>query len=232
MLLAEYDGPMKFRVYPSVLAADFVNMEAELQKISSADSVHVDVMDGHFVPAISFGPQMVKRIVEVSPVPLDVHLMIEKADDHAERYAELGAHSVTFHVEAAKNVGRVISSIASHGAAVGIAIAPNTPLEPYLEHLSEVDLVLIMTVEPGAGGQPFLHTMLPKIEKLCSYLEEHKLSPLVQVDGGITAETLPVALRSGANTFVAGSSVFGHGSPADNIAALRSVAATTERSAP
>jgi len=218
------------RLHPSVLSADFVNMEAELQRISSADAVHVDVMDNHFVEALTFGPQMVKRIVEVSPVPLDVHLMIEKPDLFAPRYAELGAQSVTFHVEAASDAAATIQTIQSHGAKAGIAVAPGTPLEPYLENFHEADLVLIMTVEPGAGGQPFLHDVMPKLQAARNYLQEAGLSPLLEVDGGITVDTLPIAWRHGADTFVAGSSVFGQGQPEDNIQALRN-SLTPERSA-
>lgn len=212
---------MQIRIHPSVLSADFVNIESELQRIAEADAVHVDIMDNHFVPALTFGPQMVKRIAEVSPVPLDVHLMITNADEHAARYAELGAQSVTFHVEAATNASRVLAAIHDAGSAAGIAIKPNTPLDPYLELFHEADMVLIMTVEPGAGGQPFLHEMMPKLESAATYIAENKLQTGLQVDGGITVETLPIAHSHGAGIFVAGSSVYGHGEPADNIRALR-----------
>ena len=212
---------MQIRIHPSVLSADFVNMESELRRIADADAVHVDVMDNHFVPSLTFGPQMVKRIAQVSPVPLDVHLMIENADSHAALYAELGADSVTFHVEAARNHSAVISAIHEAGGKAGIAIKPDTPLEPYLELFHEADMVLIMTVEPGAGGQPFLHEMMPKLQSAASYITSHKLQTGLQVDGGITQETLPVAHTHGAGIFVAGSSVYGHGEPAENILALR-----------
>lgn len=220
---------MDIRLHPSILSADFVNMEAELNHISGADAVHVDVMDNHFVPALTFGPQMVRRIAEVSPVPLDVHLMIENPDRFAPGYAELGAQSVTFHVEAATDVGGTIAAIQSHGSEAGIAFKPGTPLEPYLDFLHRADLVLIMTVEPGAGGQAFMQEMMPKLEGLREYLDNHGLSPLVEVDGGITIETLPVAWRHGANTFVAGSSVYGHGTPAQNIRDLRNSITHDER---
>ncbi|MDP4972605.1 MAG: ribulose-phosphate 3-epimerase [Pontimonas sp.] len=220
---------MDIRLHPSVLSADFVNMEAELQRISTADAVHVDVMDNHFVQALTFGPQMVKRIVEVSPVPLDVHLMVNHADAFAPGYAEIGAQSVTFHVEAAHDVGSTLRSIQSHGAKAGIALKPGTPLDPYMEFFHMADMVLVMTVEPGAGGQPFMSEMMPKLEQLREYLDQNGLSPLVEVDGGITVETLPIAWRHGANTFVAGSSVYGHGEPADNIEALRNSVKSEER---
>ena len=220
---------MDIRVHPSVLSADFVNMESELQRIATADAVHVDVMDNHFVEALTFGPQMVKRIVEVSPVPLDVHLMIEDADTFAPGYAEIGAQSVTFHVEAARDIGATLRVIQSHGAKAGIALKPGTSLDPYRDFFHMADMVLIMTVEPGAGGQPFMAEMMSKLDQLRDYLDQNGLSPLVEVDGGITVDTLPVALRHGANTFVAGSSVYGHGVPAENIQALRNSAQTQER---
>ena len=212
---------MQIRIHPSVLSADFVNMESELRRIAEADAVHVDVMDNHFVPALTFGPQMVKRIADVSPVPLDVHLMIQHADSYAALYAELGADSVTFHVEAARDHSVVITAIQEAGGKAGIAIKPGTPLEPYLELFHEVDMVLIMTVEPGAGGQPFLHEMMPKLQSAAAYIAQHKLQTGLQVDGGITLETLPVAHSHGAGIFVAGSSVYGHGEPEENIRALR-----------
>ena len=220
---------MDIRVHPSVLSADFVNMESELQRITAADAVHVDVMDNHFVEALTFGPQMVRRIVEVSPVPLDVHLMIEDADTFAPGYAEIGAQSVTFHVEAARNIGATLRAIQSHGAKAGIALKPGTSLDPYRDFFHMADMVLIMTVEPGAGGQPFMSEMMPKLDQLRDYLDQNGLSPLVEVDGGITVDTLPVALRHGVNTFVAGSSVYGRGVPAENIQALRNSAQPQER---
>lgn len=220
---------MDIRVHPSVLSADFVNMEAELQRIATADAVHVDVMDNHFVEALTFGSQMVKRIAEVSPVPLDVHLMIDNADAFASGYAEVGAQSVTFHVEAAHDVGATLRSIQSHGAKAGVALKPGTPLDPYLDLFHVADMVLIMTVEPGAGGQPFMPEMMPKLDQLRDYLDRNGLSPLVEVDGGITVDTLPIAWRHGANTFVAGSSVYGRGVPTENIQALRDSITSEER---
>lgn len=218
---------MGIRIHPSILTADFVNLESELHRITNADAVHVDVMDNRFVDAITFGPQMVKRLQEVSPLPLDVHLMVENPDRHAVAYAQLGVQSVTFHVEAASNPERIIDALHQSGAQAAIAIKPGTDLEPYFGLLHLVDMVLIMTVEPGAGGQPFLWDMVPKIQKLASYLDDNGLSPRIEVDGGITTDTLPAAYEAGANTFVAGSSVFGHGVPADNIEALR--AAITQK---
>ncbi len=219
---------MHVRIHPSVLAADFANLESAVRDVSTADAVHVDVMDNHFVPSLTFGPQMVQRLAEVSPIPLDVHLMIVDPDTYAAEYARIGAESVTFHVEAATDPQGVIDAIHAEGGQAGIAIKPGTPLAPHLPLLHSADLVLIMTVEPGAGGQAFLPEVMPKLAELRTYLTEHGLSPLVQVDGGITVKTLPVALAEGADTFVAGSSVFGHGTPADNIRALRGAATQGE----
>ncbi len=218
---------MSVRIHPSILSADFINLEAEIARISSADGVHCDVMDNHFVQAISFGPQTISRIVSVSSLPVDVHLMIENPDRFAPGYGEIGAHSVTFHVEAAKDVEGTIRAIQDTGARAAIALKPGTPAEPFLPLFHLVDMVLVMTVEPGAGGQPFLHEMMTKLDTVAQYVSDHNLSTLVQVDGGITVDTLPIARSHGANTFVAGSSVYSGGDPAVNIAALRAVADQT-----
>jgi ribulose-phosphate 3-epimerase len=215
------------RIHPSILSADFINLEAEIARISSADGVHCDVMDNHFVQAISFGPQTISRIVSVSSLPVDVHLMIENPDRFAPGYGEIGAHSVTFHVEAAKDVEGTIRAIQDTGARAAIALKPGTPAEPFLPLFHLVDMVLVMTVEPGAGGQPFLHEMMTKLDTVAQYVSDHNLSTLVQVDGGITVDTLPIARSHGATTFVAGSSVYSGGDPAVNIAALRAVADQT-----
>lgn len=215
---------MKIRIHPSILSADFVNMERDLGLIATADAVHVDVMDNHFVDNLTFGPQMVGRIQDTSPVPLDVHLMIDDPDRHAARYAELGVQSVTFHVEAARSPQTIIENLQSAGTQAAFAVRPATPIEPYLELCHLVDMVLVMTVEPGHGGQEFMSDQLDKLETLRGYLEAHRLTPRVQVDGGITPQTLPLAHSRGADTFVAGSSVFGDGHPADNIQALRQAA--------
>ena len=212
---------MPIRINPSILGADYANMEAELQRISDGDAVHVDVMDNHFVDNLTFGPQMVKRIREVSPIPLDVHLMVDDPDRQAPRYAELGAHSITFHVEAARDAIGTASAIRQAGASACVALKPSTPLEPHLGLLHEVDMVLIMTVEPGAGGQPFRQDQMPKLEHVAEYVRAHALPVAIQVDGGITLDTLPLAHNSGAEVFVAGASVFGHGVPNENIRALR-----------
>ncbi|WP_020077499.1 ribulose-phosphate 3-epimerase [Cryocola sp. 340MFSha3.1] len=213
----------RVRINPSILAADFVNMQTEVERIATADLVHVDVMDNHFVPNLTFGPQMVGRIQEVSPVPLDVHLMIDDPDRWAPGYAELGAYSVTFHAEAAHDPVALARRLRSIGARAGIAVKPGTGIEPYLDLLEEFDQVLVMTVEPGFGGQSFMPETMPKLNALRQAVEARGLDVWLQVDGGITEETIVTAAAAGADTFVAGSSVF-RGEPADRIAALRAAA--------
>lgn len=212
---------MDVRIHPSILSADFVNLEAELARIANADMAHVDVMDNHFVPNLTFGPPVVERIQAVSPVPLDVHLMIDRADVHAPVYAEMGCASVTFHVEAAQAPVRLARELRRLGARASVAVKPATPVEPLLDLLGEFDQVLIMTVEPGFGGQSFLDVCLPKVRRLRDAISEANLDVLVQVDGGVSATTLDRAAQAGANVFVAGSAVFGSDNPAATIEALR-----------
>lgn len=215
---------MPVRINPSILSADFVNMESELTRISTADFVHVDVMDNHFVPNLTFGPQMVGRIQAVSPIPLDVHLMIDDPDRWAPGYAELGAFSVTFHAEAATDAVLLARRLRAIGARAGIAVKPGTPIEPYLDILSEFDQVLVMTVEPGFGGQSFIESVMPKLQSLSAEVAKSGLDVWLQVDGGVDEHSILIAAEAGADTFVAGSSVYNSGDPTANIAALRSAA--------
>lgn len=221
--------PHEPRINPSILAADFANMERELGRIATADSVHVDVMDNHFVPNLTFGPQMVRRIQETSPVPLDVHLMIEDPDRWAPGYAELGAASVTFHLEAAADPAGLAARVREHGAKAGVAIKPGTEPEPVLAILDRIDLVLVMTVEPGFGGQSFRADTMPKLSRIARAVRTRAPDVRVQVDGGITEETIVQAARAGADTFVAGSAVFGAHDPAAAIRALRERARSATR---
>lgn len=211
------------RIHPSILSADFVNMESELQRISTADSVHVDVMDNHFVPNLTFGPQMVSRIQDVSPIPLDVHLMISDADRWAPGYAEIGAASVTFHAEAAAEPVKLARRLREIGSRAGIALKPGTAVEPYLELLPEFDMVLVMTVEPGFGGQKFISEVMPKLRLLTEARQKHGTQTWLQVDGGVTVDTIGIAAEAGADTFVAGSAVYS-GDPAEQIEKLRASA--------
>lgn len=215
---------MPVRINPSILSADFVNLERDLALIATADLVHVDVMDNHFVPNLTFGPQMVARIQEVSPIPLDVHLMIDNPDRWAPGYAELGAFSVTFHAEAATDVVLLARRLRGIGARAGLAVKPDTPIEPYLDLLGEFDQILVMTVEPGFGGQSFIESVMPKLVSLSDGVRRSGLDVWLQVDGGVDAHSIEVAAKAGANTFVAGSSVYNAGDAAENIATLRAAA--------
>jgi ribulose-phosphate 3-epimerase len=212
------------RIEPSILSADFVNMEAELRRIATADAVHVDVMDNHFVPNLTFGPEMVRRVQATSPVPLDVHLMITDADRWAPGYAELGAFSVTFHAEAAADPLALAARLRELGARAGVAVKPGTSPDHVLEHLDAYDQVLVMTVEPGFGGQSFRDDMLDKIATVRAAIDASGRDVWLQVDGGISAATIGRAAAAGADTFVAGSSVYGADDPDAAIAALRTAA--------
>lgn len=211
-------------INPSILSADFVNLEAELARIGTADAVHVDVMDNHFVPNLTIGLPVVQRIQEVSRLPLDAHLMIEDPDRWAPAYAEAGLASVTFHVEAATAPVKLARDLRSNGAKAGMALRPATPVEPYLDLLPELDMLLIMTVEPGFGGQKFLDITLPKIRRAAAAVRGSGLPLALQVDGGISAETIERAAEAGANVFVAGSAVYGAEDPAEAVTKLRSLA--------
>jgi ribulose-phosphate 3-epimerase len=214
------------RINPSILAADFVNMQRDLERIRTADFVHVDVMDNHFVPNLTFGPQMVERIQQTSPIPLDVHLMIDDPDRWAPGYAEQGAASVTFHLEAANEPVSLARRLRAIGARAGVAVKPMTPVEPLFEILDDVDQILVMTVEPGFGGQSFMPETMPKLRRLTDEARRRGSAVWLQVDGGISASTIAQAAEAGADTFVAGSAVFGAQDPATALATLRQHAAT------
>jgi ribulose-phosphate 3-epimerase len=212
------------RINPSILSADFVNLEDEIARIPNADLVHVDVMDNHFVPNLTFGQQTVGRLQDVSRVPLDLHLMIEDPDRWAPEFAETGAFSVTFHAEAALDVVATARRLRQIGSRAGLAVKPGTSIDPYLDLLPEFDQILVMTVEPGFGGQSFLESTMPKLERLAQQVRKTGLDVWLQVDGGITEETIVRAAEAGADTFVAGSSVFGREDPVDAIESLREAA--------
>jgi ribulose-phosphate 3-epimerase len=218
-------------INPSILSADFVNLEAELKRISNADAVHVDVMDNHFVPNLTIGLPVVQRIQAVSPVPLDAHLMIADADRWAPGFADAGLASVTFHAEAAIAPIKLARELRARGAKAGMALRPGTPVEPYLDMLSELDMLLIMTVEPGFGGQSFLDVTLPKIRRARKAIDGSGIGVAIQVDGGITEDTITRAAEAGANVFVAGSAVYGADDPAAAIDRLRQAGSETLRSA-
>ncbi|HEY1531870.1 MAG TPA: ribulose-phosphate 3-epimerase [Galbitalea sp.] len=215
---------MTVRISPSILSADFANFDSELQRIAAADLIHVDVMDNHFVPNLTFGLPMVQRLQQVTPKPLDVHLMLEDPDRWAPGYAEAGAFSVTFHAEATGDAVGLARRLRDIGARAGLALKPGTPVDDYLELAEEFDQILVMTVEPGFGGQSFMADMMPKLVALREVVDRTGLDIWLQVDGGVTEETIVVAAEAGANTFVAGSSVFGAQDPTVAIAGLRAAA--------
>ncbi len=217
---------MTVQINPSILSADPANLEAELARISTADAAHVDVMDGHFVPNLTLGLPVVSRLAQVSPVPLDVHLMVEDADRWAPLYAEAGAASVTFHLEAAQAPVRLARELRSDGVRAAVAVRPATGVEPLLDLRGEFEMVLVMTVDAGFGGQSFIEGTLPKVRRLRQVIGSAggPGTVRVQVDGGVSRATIARIARAGADVFVAGSAVYGADDPAAEIAALRALA--------
>jgi ribulose-phosphate 3-epimerase len=213
------------QITPSILNADFAALGAEVARIPSADWVHVDVMDNHFVPNLTFGPTMVEALARSTDVPLDAHLMIEDPDREALAYVEAGCGSVTFHVEAAAAPVRLARELRSHGARASMALKPATPIEPYEDLLPELDMVLLMTVEPGFGGQKFLDVVLPKIRRARAMMDRHGVETWQQVDGGDSLDTIGRCVEAGADVFVAGSAVYSADDPDAMVTALRETAA-------
>ncbi|MGO2080667.1 MAG: ribulose-phosphate 3-epimerase [Glutamicibacter arilaitensis] len=212
------------RINPSILSADFANLAAELERIHTADAVHVDVMDNHFVPNLTLGLPVVDALHKVSKLPIDVHLMIENADRWAPEYAQLGVDSVTFHAEASAAPIRLARELRSAGSKASMALRPATPIEPYLDMIGELDMVLLMTVEPGFGGQKFLDLVLPKIKRARAAIEGSSKPIALQVDGGISRDTILRAAEAGADVFVAGSAVYSAQEPSVEIDVLRNLA--------
>ncbi|WP_036921635.1 ribulose-phosphate 3-epimerase [Propionicicella superfundia] len=212
------------KITPSILNADFTNIATEISRISSADGVHIDVMDYHFVPNMTFGLPMVKAIRSATDAFLDIHLMIDDPDRWATSYAEAGAESVTFHVEACSAPVRLARELRAAGARASMALRPATPIEPYADMLGELDMVLIMTVEPGFGGQRFLDLTLPKIRRTRELVSRLGKDIWVQVDGGVSGETIERCVEAGADVFVAGSAVYSADNPDEMVRALRAQA--------
>ncbi len=208
------------RITPSILNADRGNLSSEIQKIShSSDFIHLDVMDNIFVPNFTFDFDSAKEIIAKCPIPVDSHLMVDEVDEIAVSYAEAGSASVTFHVEAVKNLKATARGIRAAGSRASIAFKPGTKIDEYSEFLDEVDMFLIMTVEPGFGGQAFIEEMLPKIRQTRRLIGDRPI--WLQVDGGISLETIERAAEAGADTFVAGSAVFNSENPEMMVQALR-----------
>ena len=220
---------MAASINPSILSADFVNFETEFASISDCDQVHVDVMDNHFVPNLTFGLQMVSSMQRITPKPLDVHLMITDVDRYAADYAKTGAHSVTVHFEACTDAVATAQSLHTNGSKAGLAIKPGTSLESILPIIQHFDRLLIMTVEPGFGGQLLIEETLGKVAAARAHFDLHDLAINLQVDGGITAENISRAAALGADSFVAGSAVFKASDRNLEIAKLRELAAQHRR---
>ncbi|MEJ2032517.1 MAG: ribulose-phosphate 3-epimerase [Deltaproteobacteria bacterium] len=211
-------------IAPSILSADFSRLGEEVEAVTAAgaDVIHVDVMDGHFVPNITIGPLVVKAVQRVTELPLDVHLMIENPDRYLDAFAKAGADWITVHVETGYHLHRTVHRIKELGKKAGVVLNPATPLTTVEYLLGDVDLVMLMSVNPGFGGQSFISSVLDKIRRLKEMIDERGLETGIEVDGGINPETMPQVVAAGANIFVAGSAIFGHPDYAEVIARMRS----------
>ncbi|MFJ7950481.1 ribulose-phosphate 3-epimerase [Lysinibacillus sp. NPDC096418] len=215
------------KIAPSILAADFAKLGQEVKEVEQAGAklIHIDVMDGHFVPNISFGSIVLDAIRPLTDLPLDVHLMIENPDQYIEQFAKAGADYITVHVEACRHLHRTIQLIRSYGVKPGVVLNPHTPIESIQHILEDIDMVLFMTVNPGFGGQKFIHSVVPKVEALSTIIKERGLNIDIEIDGGINAETIVPCAKAGATIFVAGSAIY---SKEDRTAALQEILAAGE----
>lgn len=211
------------KVAPSILSANFAKLGEEIKDVEQggADYIHIDVMDGHFVPNITIGPLIVEAIRPVTKLPLDVHLMIENPDAYLESFVNAGADIITVHVEACKHLHRTIQTIKSLGIKAGVVLNPATPVELIHHVIDDIDMVLLMTVNPGFGGQSFIHSVLPKIRQVKQLIDERGLSVEIEVDGGVNVETAELCIEAGANVLVAGSAVYNQKDRKDAISRIR-----------
>jgi ribulose-phosphate 3-epimerase len=215
----------KHLIAPSLLAADFTRLaeEVEMLNTAAADWLHLDVMDGHFVPNLTFGMMVVEAIGKLARKPLDVHLMIEKPERYIEGFRKAGADIISVHYEACPHLHRVIQQIKETGAQAGVAINPHTPVQCLEDIIEDLDLVVVMSVNPGFGGQKFIYQSIPRIRKLRELIDVHNSSALIEVDGGVGLQNAQEILKAGADVLVAGNSVFGAADPAEAIRLLKSV---------
>lgn len=215
------------KIAPSILSANFAKLGEEVKEVEAAGAelIHIDVMDGHFVPNITMGPIVVEALRPITNLPLDVHLMIENPDAYIEQFAKAGADYITVHVEACRHLHRTIQLIRSFGVKPGVVLNPHTPIESIQHILEDVDLVLFMTVNPGFGGQKFISSVVPKVEALSNVIKERGLNIEIEIDGGINEETIVACAKAGATIFVAGSAIYNQ---ADRASALQRIKAAGE----
>lgn len=214
------------KISPSILSADFSILGEEIKSLekAGADLIHVDVMDGHFVPNITMGPPIIKMIRKCTKLPFDVHLMISPVEKYIKDFAEAGSDIITVHPEATDNLKRAVKTIKSLGKKAGVSLNPKTPISVLMDVINEIDLILIMSVNPGFAGQSFMSEVLPKVKELRQIVNEKKLKIDIEIDGGINFETAPLAVKAGANILVSGTTIFTGGSLKENILKLRNCA--------
>jgi ribulose-phosphate 3-epimerase len=213
------------KISPSILSADFSILGDEIKSLeqAGADLIHIDVMDGHFVPNITMGPPIIKMVRKCTKLPFDVHLMISPVEKYIKAFADAGSDIITIHPEATDNLKRAVSSIKSLGKKAGVSLNPKTPISALMDVINDIDLILIMSVNPGFAGQSFISEVLPKVTELRKMINDKKLKIDIEIDGGINFETAPLAVKAGANILVSGTTIFS-GSLKDNIQKLRNCA--------